>query len=847
MTEQNTFAFDELQQKANEGDVQAQFDLALCYLNGTGIEKNEELAFNWHKKAAEQGHVNAQFALGLSYLLGNPKQQQNNNLIFKWVNGKFVDKNIDPAFDLGVSQALSGKLTSVNDHLAFVWLRKATEQNHAEANYWLGICYRDGIGTHQNDELAFNCFKQASEQGCLDAYYSLALCYRDGKGVKQSDNITFDLLTTAVENGGVEPDAYLSLGELYADGKGVVQSDELAFHWYEKAAEKHNAEAHYRLGNFYYEGRGVEKNNDIAFQHYEIASDIGHVLAKSKQGHMFFCTGAIIIFLGQTEYSIEEAFEFFTKAIEYGHLETFKELAECYCSYDFNDSYSLAINWYEEAYKKGHTEACEWLAKICQSYFSNYFMGIGVEKDDELAFELILKAAECDSIEAHFLASSFILTHNKKNEKSSKWCFEGFTFVAEQNDNIELKLQATSYIGFCYENGIGVEKNPELAQHYYGQGMDITQFSERFFEKTPGDSLILLPPKSQLAKEKLAEILGNHFKKNDLDSANNFIEQAFEGAKGIEIGFKKVGLMVVEQAQELNKINQELEEKNKQLQASQIELEDMMSMFAHKFRSPLDAIIYNTTHENQVKLYTEAAQTMRGLLNIFSIISTDAEILKEKVKQDHQGSGRLATVFSKTLDMILLHLLPVSGAEKIQQHYLSYAKTHAQCAALVSYKTWCEEYFELEQVLQSAWEASYAQLLSQSATLEQRLAWLEEHFFKLELIGFERADIQFKEYGVTESLLTILLNEILVNAFKYYSSASKQPVILEWIEREGYQVLLCRNPSIRSERTIIKGSHKGHVFLSTLARKTGSLFNKPIPQDNFIVEFGIPNELLISK
>lgn len=353
-------------------------------------------------------------------------------------------------------------------------------------------------------------------------------------------------------------------------------------------------------------------------------------------------------------------------------------------------------------------------------------------------------------------------------------------------------------------------------------------------------------------------------------NAEDYVMHEFEHADSRELLHKAIYLKLIEKTKELNRNNIklelenkatktlkiklqnakfEIEEKNKQLQASQIELEDMMSMFTHKFRSPLDAIIYNTTHENQVKLYTEAAQTMRGLLNIFSIISTDADILKEKIKQDRLGSGRLATVFSRTLDMILLHLLSESsaGAEKIQQHYMAYAKAHGQCDAQVSYKTWCEDYFELEQVLQAEWEQSFALLLNQSATLEQRLAWLEQHFFKLELIGFERADIQFKEYGVTESLLTILLNEILVNAFKYYSSASKQPVVLEWTEREGYQVLICRNPSIRSERDIIKGSNKGHVFLSTLARKTGSAFTKPMRQDDFVVEFGIPDELLISK
>jgi len=351
-------------------------------------------------------------------------------------------------------------------------------------------------------------------------------------------------------------------------------------------------------------------------------------------------------------------------------------------------------------------------------------------------------------------------------------------------------------------------------------------------------------------------------------NAEDMLMYEFENSDSRGLLLKATYLKLIEKTKELYSKNQKLElenrvrkalkdelenancvikEKNKELIEKEIDLEDMMSMFAHKFRSPLDAIIYNTTHDNQVKLYTEAAQTMRGLLNIFSIISTDAEILKDKIKQDRQGSGRLATVFSKTLDMILLHLLSASGAEKIQQHYMAYAKAHGQCEEQVSYKTWCEDYFELEQALQAEWEQSFALLLNQSASLEQRLVWLEQHFFKLELVGFEHAEFQFKEYGVTESFITIVLNEILVNAFKYYSSASKQSVIVEWTELKGYQVLICRNPSIRSERTIIKGSHKGHSFLSALARKTDSTFTKPVPQDEFVVEFGIPNELLISK
>ncbi len=69
MTAQTTTSIAELQQKAQAGDAQAQFDLALCYANGDGVEKDEVVAFDWHKQAVELGHAEAQFALGLFYFI----------------------------------------------------------------------------------------------------------------------------------------------------------------------------------------------------------------------------------------------------------------------------------------------------------------------------------------------------------------------------------------------------------------------------------------------------------------------------------------------------------------------------------------------------------------------------------------------------------------------------------------------------------------------------------------------------------------------------------------------------------------------------------------------------------
>lgn len=289
---------------------------------------------------------------------------------------------------------------------------------------------------------------------------------------------------------------------------------------------------------------------------------------------------------------------------------------------------------------------------------------------------------------------------------------------------------------------------------------------------------------------------------------------------------------------------EEIKDKNRELEEKEKELEDVMSMFAHKFRSPLQAIIHNTTHEKTPKVYIEAAQTMGGLLNIFSIISTDDKLLKEKLKDDMQGKGRLIDILNSTLKMTLLHLLSVSAVNKIRQHYMSYAIQQGKVDNQTTRKIWYDDYYKLESSLQLEWEESFSNLISHPFNLDDQLKWIEQHFFKLEAIGFDREDIQFEEYGVTESFLVILLNEIIVNAFKYYASDNKKSVVLQWVDNGDHQTIECHNPSTRSERTRIKGDGKGHTFLSTLARKTNIHFIKPVYQDDFVIRFNIPTQFL---
>lgn len=56
-----------LKRQAEAGDMKAQFDLALCYHSGAGIDVDNETAHLWLKKASIQGHAEARFLLNTLY------------------------------------------------------------------------------------------------------------------------------------------------------------------------------------------------------------------------------------------------------------------------------------------------------------------------------------------------------------------------------------------------------------------------------------------------------------------------------------------------------------------------------------------------------------------------------------------------------------------------------------------------------------------------------------------------------------------------------------------------------------------------------------------------------------
>jgi hypothetical protein len=112
---------------ADQGLPIAQYNLGVCYENGGGVAQNSAEAARWYRLAADQGHASAQFHTGVGYQNG-----------------------------IGVAQ---------DSAEAARWFRLAADQGHARAQYNIGVSYQNGTGLPQNSAEAARWFRLSAAQG----------------------------------------------------------------------------------------------------------------------------------------------------------------------------------------------------------------------------------------------------------------------------------------------------------------------------------------------------------------------------------------------------------------------------------------------------------------------------------------------------------------------------------------------------------------------------------------------------------------------------------------------------------------------------------------------------------
>ncbi len=117
---------------AEQGNIEAQFNLGLLYDQGRGLPKDKTAALRWYRRAAVQGDMFAHNALGDNYWEGTgvPKDDRE---AARW-GGLAADKGFVPAqHSLGKILAGGGQGVSADRQQAYMWLMLSAAQGDEEA------------------------------------------------------------------------------------------------------------------------------------------------------------------------------------------------------------------------------------------------------------------------------------------------------------------------------------------------------------------------------------------------------------------------------------------------------------------------------------------------------------------------------------------------------------------------------------------------------------------------------------------------------------------------------------------------------------------------------------------
>jgi hypothetical protein len=230
-------------------------NLALLYLNGQGVPKDETKGFDLLHQAAEAGAPDAQVQMGMDYNAGVHGLMRNQSQAIIWFR-KAAEQGDQRAQDM-LARLHAGKPDLSQDSVQEAEkYRKDAEQGNAEAQYRLGVCYSIGKGVQQSDEQAIYWYQLAVKQNHLEAMLDLGLLYLNGRGVPPDADKAFELFRRSANLG--EPDAQYRVGYAYDIGEGVQKDQKEAINWYRKSADQGFAGAQFNLAMRIYSNNKAE-------------------------------------------------------------------------------------------------------------------------------------------------------------------------------------------------------------------------------------------------------------------------------------------------------------------------------------------------------------------------------------------------------------------------------------------------------------------------------------------------------------------------------------------------------------------------------------------------------------
>lgn len=148
---------------AANGVPEAQYELAILLLDGTGVPKNDTLALDWLLKSSLLDNEDANYMLYHFYKDGRIVPPN-----YKIALG-FLVKAAEGTNKYAQFELADYHMSQYNKAEAFEWYKKAARQEYAPAQYEVGLCFYHGNGTFQSNQLAKEWLEKAAGRNYTQA------------------------------------------------------------------------------------------------------------------------------------------------------------------------------------------------------------------------------------------------------------------------------------------------------------------------------------------------------------------------------------------------------------------------------------------------------------------------------------------------------------------------------------------------------------------------------------------------------------------------------------------------------------------------------------------------------
>ncbi|TCM61183.1 hypothetical protein EC844_12936 [Acinetobacter calcoaceticus] len=222
-------------------DEQAQrLEQAQAFDLGLDVEQDKAKALQMYQQLAEQGNVEAQWELGYKYV-ADPDTKQDFDRAVLYL-GKAAEQNHVKAQHLLGSIYFNPGFSGYDPQKGIHWLTRAAEQDFRVAQEELGRVYELGVGTAVDYAKARHWYIKATNNGNRLASYYLALMYTNGKGMPADHDKASELLEYL--NDRAVPEVSLDIAQNYHYAKNDFPLNlTQAKRWYRLAAKQGSLEA----------------------------------------------------------------------------------------------------------------------------------------------------------------------------------------------------------------------------------------------------------------------------------------------------------------------------------------------------------------------------------------------------------------------------------------------------------------------------------------------------------------------------------------------------------------------------------------------------------------------------